>query len=89
MTSKEAAKAAVEARVAGDKNHGWGADDSMAVIAAIWESEVGEAMPSEAAGRIREVVNPSAFRQKLESAGLLLASEVKRKVKDGILSDYK
>lgn len=56
---------AVKAQIGGDKHHGWGADDSFAVIDSLCEVE------PEAEPFIRAVINPSAFRQVLESQKLL------------------
>lgn len=64
----------VKARIDGDMQHGWGVDDSMAVIAALWEEETGSPLDmgeAETGGLIKAVVNPSAFRQRLESKGKL------------------
>lgn len=66
--------AAVDAQIAGDKLHGWGNEDSMAVIEAIVAEDVnwheGEAktytLSDEAMKFIGIVVNPSAARQRFE-----------------------
>lgn len=71
---------AVIGRIGDDRHHGWGAADSAEVIevvimedVAIFREDKGNADkvygPSEAAmSLIGDVINPSAFRQKLESA---------------------
>lgn len=61
--------------VNGDKNHGWGIADSMAVIAAIYKDETGEELPSEAREQIKSVVNPAAFHQILSKQGVLAPME--------------
>ena len=61
---------AVTGQIGSDRHHGWGLEDSCAVI----ESLVAEALPQgqtpsdEMMSKIRLVVNPSAFRQMLEKA---------------------
>lgn len=89
-TSKEAFGQAVKTRINGDKNHGWGVDDSVEVIVAVICEECGVAKEDvkDIIPLIREVVNPSQFRQKLEAKGLLNKSEGRTKVKsilDGLL----
>jgi hypothetical protein len=54
--------AAVDAQIGGNKDHGWGGDDSWAVIDSLLNVE------PEAEPYIRAVINPSAFRQTLEGA---------------------
>lgn len=71
MTREEAFKATVEARINGDKNHGWGVEDSLAVIVKLVENEVGEAPDEAWQALARSVINPSAFRQRLEAKKLL------------------
>ena len=95
----EAFHAAIKGQIQGDTKHGWGQADSLAVIeAVVAEDATQEAKkpgaslekytPSEAAMKlIAEVVNPSAFRQKLETKGILNKSH-ERKVKDDILAGY-
>lgn len=68
MTPKEAFNKAVTTRVGDNRNHGWGVDDSMAVIEAIWESETGDKMDASVKEHVKKVVNPSQFRQLLEKA---------------------
>ncbi len=71
----------IKSQLNGDKNHGWGADDSMAVIDAVVAKDA-ELSPKgtlaekytlsdEALDLVRAVVNPSAFRQILEAKKLL------------------
>ena len=61
---------AVMGQVGSDRKHGWGVDDSCVVI----ESLIAEVLPEgetpsdEMMKLIKLVVNPSAFRQRLESA---------------------
>lgn len=78
----------VDAQIAGDKSHGWGNKDSMAVIesivaedAAMSDGDVKQfTLSEEALQFIAVVVNPSAFRQQLESKddGRLTKVESKR-----------
>jgi len=78
----------VDSQIAGDKSHGWGNADSMAVIesivaedAALSDGDVKQFTLSEEAMKlIAIVVNPSAFRQQLESKddGRLTKVEGKR-----------
>jgi hypothetical protein len=80
--------AVVNAQIGGDKQHGWGNKDSMAVIesivaedAALNDGDVKQFTLSDEAMRIIAlVVNPSAFRQQLESKddGRLTKVEAKR-----------
>ena len=75
---------AVKTRIAGNKDHGWGVDDSMAVIKALWEDNTGEAMDSLYEEQVKRVINPSAFRQRLEDAGAL--NKATRKVSSELAS---
>jgi hypothetical protein len=73
---KDVFQKAVKERINGDKDHGWGVEDSLSVIIALVADNAGvEPQDLEAdlefIGAIRSVVNPSAFRQKLESAEIL------------------
>jgi len=75
-------KASVETQINGDKQHGWGAKDSLAVVEDLLAEFAGEyAVKENAAIRdavhraIGKVINPSAFRQKLESKKMLDASK--------------
>ena len=76
-TPKEVFLASVRAVINGNKAHGWGSDDSMRVIKALYASEVGSEMDDTLAGFIKKVVNPSAFRQELEKAGALTPKPTK------------
>lgn len=87
---------AIKARINGDKNHGWGIDDSAEVIDAIVakDAEMGiEALlaakkdpkswslSEEAMGLIKGMINPSQVRQKFETAGFLAESKREKKNK--------
>lgn len=85
---KEVAQEMVKAQIADDKNHGWGVEDSLAVIEAIVSQDAenkAEEKPDLALAKytvgedamkwIKKMVNPSAFRQELEKAKMLNASE--------------
>lgn len=67
----ETFKASVESQINGDRKHGWGAKDSTNVIIDL-ASEFGGELSGEVATAfeqcVAKVVNPSAFRQYLESA---------------------
>ena len=85
MTVKEVFQRAVKKRINGNKDHGWGVEDSLSVIIELVADNAGvepkdlEADP-EFIEAIRSVINPSAFRQKLESANILnKGSKVERK----------
>ena len=56
----------VKERVAFDREHGWVQADSMAVITAILKEEIGDKPDYNLLDAIEQVVNPSAFRIKLE-----------------------
>lgn len=79
----------VRDRIGDDRNHGWGADDSMYVIEALITEALpeGQAADDELLKRIRLVVNPSQWRQELEKAKrpdgqtVLAKSEGKRSAK--------
>lgn len=82
---KEVFQKAVKKRINGNKDHGWGVEDSLSVIIELVADNAGvepkdlEADP-EFIEAIRNVVNPSAFRQRLENAGILnKGSKVERK----------
>jgi hypothetical protein len=80
--------AAVDGQIKGDKAHGWGNEDSLAVIEAVVAEDVnwheGEAktytLSDEAMKFIGIVVNPSAARQQFEHKddGRLVKTESKR-----------
>ncbi len=66
----------VDERIAGDRDHGWVADDSMPAIEALVakDAEMSKAsdvakftLSDEAMAIIKAVVNPSGFRQQLEA----------------------
>lgn len=82
----------VKSQINGDKKHGWGVEDSLEVIIALIAEETGATVADlkEASAKlieeIRLVVNPSQFRQRLETAGSLEKTEVKRnKTLKGVL----
>lgn len=90
---KETFQAAVAARIKGNKEHGWGNEDSLAVILALIADNAGceikELEDDKAfSGAIRSVINPSAFRQKLESKGALNKSKSTREKADDLLADF-
>lgn len=90
---KETFQKAVKARINGDKQHGWGVDDSLAVIVALLEDETGQANYPAAnpdlIAAFKEVINPSQFRQKMETAGFLAKSEGKAAKVNALLADFK
>ena len=64
---KEKYVATVVAAIGGDREHGWGAEDSMKVITMVMtELTEGTITVEEGSPYIESVINPSAFRQKLE-----------------------
>lgn len=94
-TLKEMFQEAVKAAIGEDRNHGWGVDDSCEVIETLIAEEMGEGkVPSEELMRfIKMVVNPSAFRQKLEETkrpdGLsVLAKSEKKRAEKEVFSLY-
>lgn len=81
-------QATIDAQIGGNKDHGWGAKDSLAVIENIVAEDaalskcgdvVKYSLSDEAMRMIAEVINPSAFRQQLEKAKRLNKSENVRK----------
>lgn len=79
---------AVASRINGDKNHGWGVDDSLFVIEALYIDNTGEEkLDDELRKHLREVINPSQFRQKLESAKLLNETP-KRAKRESLIKQY-
>jgi hypothetical protein len=73
MKAQEKFQEQIKTQINGDKNHGWGADDSVAVILAVVAEETGTDV-SDLSGiipLIKAVVNPSQFRQSLESKSIL------------------
>lgn len=85
-TNNEAWQSAVKAQINGDKQHGWGQQDSIAVIQAVLCNETGSSAEDlkPLMALIEPLVNPSAFRQKLESQGVLAKSEKKQREKNAI-----
>lgn len=81
-TNKEAMGNAIKSRLNGDKNHGWGVDDSTAVIIEIIANENGAKSEDydkeNFCDLIKSLVNPSQFRQALEKAGKLSETKEKR-----------
>ena len=77
MTAQEQFAASVKQRINGDKNHGWGVDDSTEVILAVIANETGTTRNDldGVANIIKGLVNPSAFRQQLENNGILNKGE--------------
>jgi hypothetical protein len=78
---------AVKAQIGGNKDHGWGADDSMAVIDQLIAENVAEitaakGLPEELSGFIKGVINPSQCRQRLESKKILNKSTREQKMAD-------
>jgi len=68
QTLKQVYSNAVAARLSAQSNRGWGGKDSLAVIEALTDWAYGESNEGFDPVResIGELVNPSAFRQKLE-----------------------
>lgn len=88
----EVLKAAIAKQINGDKNHGWGVDDSTEVIMQVVANETGTSIENLADIRplIRSMVNPSQARQILENAKLLNeAPKGSRKVAGGLASFIK
>ena len=83
MKASEMFAQTVKNRINGDKNHGWGVDDSVEVIMAVVATETGTEVKDieSIRGLIKAVVNPSAFRQQLETKELLNKSVGKAKNK--------
>lgn len=90
---KETAAAAVKAQIGGNREHGWGLADSSAVIDQI-VAEHHEAvaknkgLTAEMLAAIEEVINPSAFRLKLESdsVNMLNKGESRKAKRESFLS---
>lgn len=85
---------AVKGCVAGDRKHGWGVDDSLEVILALIADENGsdvkdikEASP-DLVKHIRMVINPSAFRQTLETKKILDETVGKKRASSDAFADY-
>lgn len=77
MTNVEAAKQAIKAQVEKNAKKGWGNDDSLRVIIAVIANETGANISElgEIGEIIKPLINPSAFRQSLEKAGILEKSQ--------------
>ena len=93
----------VKTQIDGDKRHGWGVEDSLAVVidvSAQWaenipairqEDKVDKAFRS----AIKEVINPSQFRQKIEGTeeevekgkALLLKGEGRKEKMKGMIEE--
>ena len=75
--TKQKFQAAVLARIGGNKNHGWGGEDSLTVILAIVKDfysdakMAGKEIDGDAKEQIKSLVNPSAYRQVLEDQKVL------------------
>jgi hypothetical protein len=76
----------ITSAIGGDKDHGWGIDDSCEVIETLIAEDGPDGYaPSEALmSYIKRVVNPSQFRQQLESAEQLNKSVKAEKRKAGL-----
>lgn len=70
MTTK-AYQEAVLAQINGNKEHGWGQADSLAVIKAIVKDATGKELAGEAEAQVKSLINPSQFRQILEDQKVL------------------
>ncbi len=77
---KDTYQSAVKAAINGDMNHGWGIEDSMSVIEALFQKATGEVMTDEHREMVKSVVNPSAARQAFAKAGLLSKETKKERV---------
>lgn len=77
---KEAYQNAVKNAIGGNKDHGWGKEDSMLVIQALYLKATGEEMTPEHKAMVASVVNPSAARQAFAKAGLLNEETKKQKI---------
>lgn len=76
----KAAWQAIKDAIKGDRKHGWGVDDSMQVIESLIAEDGpdGYAPSDRCLELIRSVVNPSAFRQQLESKEVNLLDKPKK-----------
>ena len=89
MNEKKAAKLgkvfadAIKAQIGGNRQHGWGQDDSFSVIDAVVAEDATDAekgkysISDEARPLIERVINPSACRQWLESKEVNLLDKAK------------
>jgi hypothetical protein len=87
MTNNEAFTAGVKATINGNKEHGWGVEDSVNVIGDILANETGADKKDlePLLALIKPLINPSAFRQVLESKKIL--NESKGKKRNSALND--
>lgn len=69
--TREAFQKSVLAQINGNKDHGWGALDSLAVIKAIVKAETGKDLAGDAEAQVKSMVNPSQYRQILEDQKVL------------------
>ena len=83
---KDTYQQAVKSAINGDKNHGWGKEDSMAVIQALHVEANGKEMTPEHYAMVASVVNPSAARQAFAKAGLLNEETKKQKIENTFMS---
>ncbi len=77
---KETYQQAVKDCIGGNLDHGWGIEDSMAVIEALFQKATGDVLSNEHREMIKSVVNPSAARQAFAKAGLLSKETKKEKI---------
>lgn len=82
MTNKETMQAAIKGQINGNKQHGWGVNDSYNVMLSIIANETGAEkndIDNEEFGKlIKSLINPSQFRQLLEKAGHLNETKEKK-----------
>lgn len=91
MAIKQTFQASVAKRINKDKDHGWGVEDSLAVVIDLLIDETGSEEireNKELVAAVKEVINPSQFRQKLESAKILNKSKTKDEKVESLLSDF-
>lgn len=99
---KASFRQAVKGRIDGDMKHGWGVEDSLAVICDVAEqwAEVGADRINDDVfeafqAAVREVVNPSQFRQKIEGTeeevkkgkALLVKGETRKEKVKGMIDE--
>ncbi len=80
---KETYQQAVKDCIGGNLDHGWGIEDSMAVIEALFQEatkEHGMVMTDEHREMVKSVVNPSQARQTFAKIGLLSKETKKEKI---------
>lgn len=83
----------VKSAIGGDKNHGWGVEDSFEVIDVLIAENADEiakakGLPEEVGVFIKQVINPSQFRQKLETKKILNKNVSKNEKIDDIFSAF-